>query len=336
MRDYKGHPFIGTRHSNGKFGPHINLDDEVITGLIRLHDKEGSEKRYQFPNLYPLIDLVHKQIMARFDEQNNAIIALFEREKEFRIEREIAGEYEMLFDQWHYAHSIRDKDKKSSQWDGVIKDSRQLLMKLRDKMPGKAPIEGWSTELADNIEQTGRMYTEILLFIIYARAAYEHDSIGVDPTLKKYCNQIKSKIMDLIDDTTKINLMFCAFFHREKNYDRVWQLFGIKNKGDADTILLNQIKSSSPRLVTNNEPFVIHSYINDTQQEYTRTIETTQYSNSQWDVFEVLWNIYDRVCKLEDFLAELENNRNDIDFTLTPESHKSMEGLIEQLTQKQN
>lgn len=327
----KSRSFLGTRHNDGKFGPHIDLDDEKITSLIRLFDNENNQKRYHFPDLSPVINVVYNQIQAGFDKQLNAIHHMVKQEQEQAFVRELAVKYELLFDQWNYASSVEDDQKKLSQWDDVVKMSRELLIHLRDNMPDRVPLKDWNYDLADRLEQTGRMYTESLLFIIYARAAYEDSSLGRDPTLLKYCNQLKDKVRAQLTGDAEIKLILCARFHRPEDYYRVWQLCGRKNQSDADATLLKHIEEIRPERVDDPHAFY-SSYSSNVQDAYCRKLETPRYTDSQWEVLYVLWNIYHRACQLEDFLEALRENSNEVDFSHTPESRESMEYLLNQLT----
>lgn len=87
-------------------------------------------------------------------------------------------------------------------------------------------------------DATGRMYIEALLFIIYGRAAYEGSSLGRDPTLRKYCSQLKEKVKAEPAGENSVNLMLCAAFHLQKDYSIVWRLLGMQNQGEAEADLL--------------------------------------------------------------------------------------------------
>ena len=75
-------------------------------------------------------------------------------------------------------------------------------------------------------------------------------------------------------------------------------------------------------------PFFLSSHVQDA---YRRDLETPRYTDAQWDMLCVLWNIYDRVCRLEALLEGLEKHGQKVDFTQTPEAHEVMKQLIDQL-----
>lgn len=318
--------FLGTRHRNGEFGPHIDLDDERISSLIRLFQDKDDQDRYKFPDLSPLIHVINKQLEAGFQDQQKFLTQQANQEKE----RELAEKYEILFDVWNTASSIEQEDKKALHWNEVISLAREVLIRLREEMPDYVPVKEWNSKLAEKTEQTGRMYTEALLFIIYGRAAYESSSLGRDPTLRKYCSQLKEKVKSQLTGENQVNLMLCAAFHRQDNYSTVWRLLGMQNQGEADASVLNYIQGLPVSRVVNDHS-VYSSYSSHVQDAYCRNLETPRYTDSQWDMLCVLWNIYDRVCRLEALLEGLEKHGQNVDFTQSPESQKFMKELLDQL-----
>ncbi|MEN4691274.1 hypothetical protein [Pantoea agglomerans] len=318
--------FVGTRHSNGKFGPHINLDDERISGLIRLYQGKEDQDRYRFPDLSPLIHVIHNQLEAGFQNQQRYLNQQINQEKN----RELAEKYEILFDQWNTASSIENEEKKIPHWKDVISLAREVLIRLREEMPDHVPVKEWNLQLAEKTEQTGRMYTEALLFIIYGRAAYEGSTLGRDPTLRKYCSQLKEKVKTQLAGENRVNLMLCAAFHRQKDYSIVWRLLGMQNQDEANASLLDHIRELQATCVEDNNSYYRH-YSSHVQDTYRRNLETPHYTDAQWDMLCVLWNIYDRVCRLEDLLEGLEKHGQKVDFTQTPETHEVMKQLLDQL-----
>lgn len=318
--------FLGMRHRNGRFGPHIDLDDERISGLIRLYKDKEDQERYRFPDLSPLIHVIHNQLEAGFQNQQQFLTQQANQEKK----RELAEKYEILFDQWNTASSIENEEKKAPHWKDVISLAREVLIRLREEMPDYVPVKEWNTELAEKTEQTGRMYTEALLFIIYARAAYEGSSLGHDPTLRKYCSQLKEKVKDQLSGKNQVDLMLCAAFHRKKDYSIVWRLLGMQNQGEADASLLEHIRGLRATRVEDNNSYY-SGFSSHVQDSYRRDLETPRYTDAQWDMLCVLWNIYDRVCRLEALLEGLEKHGQKVDFTQTPEAHEVMKQLIDQL-----
>lgn len=318
--------YLGTRYRNGRFGPHIDLDDEMISGLIRLYQDQEDQERYRFPDLSPLIHVIHNQLETGFQNQQRFLTQQANQEKQ----RELAEKYEILFDQWNTASSIENEEKKASHWKDVIDLARKVLIKLREEMPDHMSIKEWNSELAEKTEQTGRMYTEALLFIIYARASYEGTSLGRDPTLRKYCSQLKDKVKTQLAGKNRLNLMLCAAFHRQKDYSIVWRLLGMQNQGEADASLLEHIRGLKATRVEDPNSYY-SGYSPHVQDAYRWNLQTPRYTDAQWDMLCVLWNIYDRVCRLEALLEELEKHGQKVDFTQTPETQEVMKQLLDQL-----
>ncbi|POU03919.1 hypothetical protein C3369_00705 [Escherichia sp. ESNIH1] len=300
------------RVSNGQFaGP--MLDEDQFVALFRLYRNMDAPERYFFPDLEPAIRGINEQIREGARAQQKLYQQMQDAQQRKQQASELAGLYEDLFDQWNYASSIEDERRKEQQWDAVIRMARPVLMRLRDAMPAPVPVSEWNDELTAGTEQTGRMYTEVLLFIIFARAAYEPASLGKDPTMRKYCREIKEKVKALLAGNNGGNLLLSAAFHQPKHYQMVGELCGLHNQGEADTRLIEYIRSLDTRRVPDpHSPF--SNYHPEIQDAYARTVTTPRYPDRQWRMVCALWQIHHRVSQLEILLKQLEKEGGKVDF----------------------
>jgi len=322
--------FAGFRNSGtGQFsGPFIS--EEKLSAILKLIPAPESPKQYLFPDLFPLINFVNDQIgkgLKIHEEQHTRIMLQQQEKQQLEV---LAGRYEDLFTQWNFASSVDDKSKQDQQWKEVIFQAGPVLRLLREAMPEQTPVSKWSYELLHKTEQTGRMYVETLLFYIYARAAYEPSSLARDPNLRRYCSELKEKVVAQLSGRNGELLLLSAAFHEESHYSKVWQLIGIEDKAGADALLINQIREEQACRI--EDANALNSLYNpNVEDAYSRTIKTHRYPDRQWKMVCVLWHIYDRVSHLEALLDSLERHHESVDFTRTGETREKIDKYLQQI-----
>nr|WP_318379819.1 hypothetical protein [uncultured Enterobacter sp.] len=243
-------------------------------------------------------------------------------------ERQLAKSYELLFGQWNYASSIVDQKKKEDQWDKVVDKACDVLYDLREAMPVEKLISHWHDALARKVEQTGLMYTEALLFIIYGRASYEPMSLVYDPRPRQYIREIKAIIASYFDGENKANLLLGAALHETEHYEKVGVLTGFNTRTEADAFLFQNIKAISPVRIPHPSA-IMNLYMSDVQDAYSRTVRSERYTDRQWMVVCALWNLHRRVGRLESLLDALEEQESDSGNKTSGETHEIISAVLE-------
>lgn len=319
--------FLGTRLPDGTMGPH--LDDEQITQLFRLYPDKKSSGHYLFPDLSLMIHHINGQIQGEIRTQQEQTRRMLIAQQVQQLERELAEEYEIIFDQWNCASSLENEEKKDQQWDKVVDMARPILIHLREAWPKTKPVAEWDDALAGTIEQTGRMYIEVLLFIICARAAYEPESLGRDPTLQKYCQQLKKLVSAHLEENNADHLMLSAAFDssRTSEYNTLHILNGNRGPLNPDACLAAYVRKVTPqRLQEDNQLWSMYNHY--AVEDSRREVISTRYPDRHWHIVTILWGIYSRVEQLEKLLAALIEHGSKVDFRCTDEVREQMEQLM--------
>lgn len=297
-------PTLAFRTKKGTLaGPFLNEDQ--INGLLRLYKEQVSPVVTKFPDLSPAIRSLHQLIQDGFDDQARRLQGYMNHQQVLEQGRQLAKSYELLFNQWNYASSIVDENKKEYQWDKVVDKACEILYDLREAMPVENSTSEWDDVLAHRIQQIGFMYTEALLFIIYGRASYEPLSLVYDPRLRQYIREIKAIIGSYFDGDNKNNLLLGAALHRNEHYEKVGVLTGFNTKIEADAYLFQNIKALTAKRIPDPAALMDY-YMEDVHDAYSRTIRSERYTSRQWMVVCALWNLHRRVGRLESLLDALE------------------------------
>lgn len=323
----KSMPNLVYRRPNGTLGPFLN--EGQISGLLSLLKDQVAPAERSFPDLMPAIASLHKIITDGFEIQAQKLNLFIVKKEEEDLRRQLAKNYERLFNQWNYARSVEDPRKKESQWDKVVDQACDMLIDLREALPIEKDIDKWSESLADKVEQIGRMYTEALLFIIYGRAEYEPVSLLRDPRPRQYSGQIKDIITSFFDGENQTKLLLSAAFHQKKHYQKVANLSGLNTKLEADAFLFRNIQSITPVRIDDPNALFSH-YMEDVQDAYSRTIRSERYHSQQWHMVCVLWELYRKVCRLEALIEALEKQESELDSNASAKAAEIISAVLDE------
>lgn len=320
----KLNPFIGFRDKvSGRLaGPYIN--ENQLSALISLLPVSSpSPVQYVFPDLSPLIRHIHGQITDAFKAYSQG-----------HQNKQLEEEYELIFTHWNRASGMEDGPKKDRAWEKVTDRADPLLIHLRQAMPKAKSVKDWDEELIKDIEHTGRLYTEVLLFIIYARAAYERASLGRDPSLREYCRQIKEILAAHTGGNNTQPLMLSAASEAEQApyYTMLWEMNGQGPK-DPDSYLAQHVRSIAAETIPDNNRIIPSYYTHDVTKEKYRQVTFTSFSSLHWRMVMTLAQIHYRVTQLEQLLDSLTDSDVNVDFGGTRATREQVERMIAQLTE---
>lgn len=316
--------FIGFRDAvSGQFsGPYIS--ENQLSDLIKLLPvPRSSPVQYVFPDLSPLIRHINGQIAHAFRAHRQG-----------EMDKQLAEEYELIFTHWNRASGMEEGPKKEQAWDKVTDRADPLLIHLRQAMPAAKPVEDWDDELIRNIEHKGRLYTEVLLFIIYARAAYERTSLGRDPSLREYCRQIK-EILAAHTGGNNIQPLMLSAASEEERRPYYTMLRGLTGQGpeDPDSYLAQHVRSITAETPDNEFRLLPRAYNFDVTEVKYRQVTFTSFSSLHWRMVMILTQIHYRVSQLETLLDSLTNSDVKVDFDGTGETRAQVEKMIAQLAE---
>lgn len=318
--------FIGRRDpDSGQFvGPYIF--ENQLSDLIRLLPVSGpSQVHYVFPDLSPLIRHIHGQISSAFQTYSQG-----------QQDKQLAEEYELIFTHWNRACGIENGSKKERAWEKVTDMADPLLIHLRQAFPKAKPVKDWDEELIRNIEHTGRLYTEVLLFIIYARAAYERASLGRDPSLREYCRQIKEILAAHTGGKNIQPLMLSAASEAKlaPYYTMLREINGLGPE-DPDSYLAQHVRGITAETLPDNNRMLPLYYNFDVTTVKLRQMKFTSFSSLHWRMVMTLAQIHYRVRQLEALLESLIDGDTEVDFDGTDATRAQVEKIIAQLADPQ-
>lgn len=315
-------PFMGFRDTvSGRLaGPY--LSENQLSDLIRLLPvTRPSQVQYVFPDLSPLIRHIHGQIESAFQT--------YSQEQQVK---QLAEEYELIFTHWNRACGMEDGPKKERAWEKVTDKADPLLIHLRQTMPKAKSLNDWDEELIKNIEHSGRLYTEVLLFIIYARAAYERTSLGRDPSLREYCRQIKEILAAHTGGNNNRPLMLSAASEAElAPYYTMLRIISGQGPEDPDSYLAQHVRGIQAEDLPDNNRILPLYYNFDVPTVKYRQLTYTSFSSLHWRMVMTLAQIHYRVSQLEALLDSLTNGEIKVDFDGTDATREQLEKMILQL-----
>lgn len=315
-------PFIGFRDTvSGQLaGPYIS--ENQLSELIRLLPvSRPSPVQYVFPDLSPLIRHIHGQIAGAFQTYSQG-----------QQDKQLAEEYELIFTHWNRACGMEDGPKKERAWEKVTDMADPLLIHLRQAMPKAKSVKDWDEGLIKNIEHTGRLYTEVLLFIIYARAAYERASLGRDLSLREYCRQIKEILAAHTGGNNIRPLMLSAASETElATYYTMLRQMNDQGPEDPEAYLAQHVRSIEAETLPDNNRIMPLYYNFDVTTAKQRQVTFTSFSSLHWRMVMTLAQIHYRVSQLESLLESLTDGDTKVDFDGTDATRAQVEKMIEQL-----
>ncbi|MCH2683691.1 hypothetical protein [Leclercia adecarboxylata] len=318
--------FIG-RHDtdSGRFvGPYIF--ENQLSDIIKLLPVSGpSQVQYVFPDLSPLIRHIHDQISSAFKT--------YSQEQQ---DKQLAEEYELIFTHWNRACGMEDGSKKERAWEKVTDKADPLLIHLREAFPKAKPLKDWDEGLIRKIEDTGRLYTEVLLFIIYARAAYECASLGRDPSLREYCRQVK-EILAAHTGGKNIQPLMLSAASEAKLAPFYTMLRDINGLGpeDPDSYLAQHVRGITAETLPDDHRMMPIFYNFDVNTVKVRQVKFTSFSSLHWRMVMALSQIHYRVSQLEALLESLIDGDTKVDFDGTDATLAQVEMMIAQLADPQ-
>lgn len=315
-------PFIGFRDTvSGQLaGPYIT--ENRLTELIKLLPVSmPSPVHYVFPDLSPIIRHINEQIVSAFQTYSQG-----------QQDKQLAEEYELIFTHWNRACGMEEGPKKERAWEKVTDKADPLLIHLRQAFPKATSVENWDEKLINSIEHTGRLYTEVLLFIIYARAAYERASLGRDPSLREYCRQIKEILAAHTGGNNNRPLMLSAASETELApcYTMLREMNGQGPK-DPDSYLAQHVRGITAEAIPDNNRLLPSYYNLDVTTVKQRNVTFTSFSSLHWRMVMTLAQIHYRVSQLEALLESLIDANTKVDFDGTEATRAQVEKMIAQL-----
>lgn len=319
-------PFIGFRDAgSGQFsGPYIT--ENQLSNLIRLLPvPRPSPVQYVFPDLSPLIRHINGQIAHAFQAHSQG-----------QLDKQLAEEYELIFTHWNRASGMEEGPKKEHAWEKVTDRADPLLIHLRQAMPAAMSLACWNDELINNIEHKGRMYTEVLLFIIYARAAYERSSLGRDPSLREYCRQMKKILAAYTGgENTQLLMLSAASEVEWAPYYAMLREMNGQGPEDPDSYLAQHVRGITAETLHDDNRLMPLCYDFDTTTVKRRHVTFTSFSSMHWRMVMTLAQIHYRISQLEVLLDSLTDSDVKVDFDGTSETRAQLEKMILQLTDQE-
>lgn len=315
--------FIGFRdNASGQFtGKHIT--EEQLSGLISLLPAtQSSPDQFVFPDLSPLIRHISSQIEDGFK-------AITRAGEEMRLKED----YELLFTHWNRACGMDDGQRKERAWEKVTDRADPMLIRLRESMPSARSVKDWDDGLIQDIEQKGRMYTEVMLIIIYARAAYERSSLGRDPSLREYCRQIKEILATHTGGSNALPLMLSAASEEKQipYYTMLREINGRQGPESADSFLAQHVRAVEAETLDDDDLLLPRFYNFDVTSIKQRQMKFISFSSLHWRMVMTLAQIHYRVSQLEALLDAMIKNDDKVDFDSTGETRVQIEKKIAQL-----
>lgn len=265
---------------------------------------------------------------------NEQITQAFQAHRQGELDKQLSEEYELIFTHWNRASGMEEGSKKEHAWDKVTDRADPLLIHLRQAMPAAKPVEDWDDQLIRNIEHKGRLYTEVLLFIIYARAAYERTSLGRDPSLREYCRQIKEILATYTGGNNIRPLMLSAASEDELRpyYTMLRELNG-HGPEDPDSYLAQHVRSIKAEAPDDESRLLPKFYNFDVTEVKYRQVTFISFSSLHWRMVMSLAQIHYRVSQLETLLDSLTISDVKVDFDGTGKTRAQIEKMIVQLAE---
>ncbi|EHY3018593.1 hypothetical protein ABUO85_004345, partial [Escherichia coli] len=122
----------------------------------------------------------------------------------------------------------------------IMDDSLDFLLYSQDVMPNINP-DNLQYHDYEKVSSKGKMYCVALLFHVIARAAYEPESVGADPTLPEYCRWMKNWIKKTLGHDFLERIMINYALFNPAYFPALQRLSGEKETRDAHTFLADSL-----------------------------------------------------------------------------------------------
>ncbi len=215
--------FIGTRLSGKRYGPQSG--DMQVSEFISLISPQNAPHKVVLPDFTGLASRLDAQIRKQFHQ-------LKEDEHFLR--------YRQLSERWYQAGSISDRNNRSKRFEKIMDDSLDFLLYSQDVMPNINP-DNLQCHDYEKVSSKGKMYCVALLFHVIARAAYEPESVGADPTLPEYCRWMKNWIKKTLGHDFLERIMINYALFNPAYFPALQRLSGEKETRDAHTFLADSL-----------------------------------------------------------------------------------------------
>ncbi|HAM5260990.1 hypothetical protein [Escherichia coli] len=278
--------FIGTRRSDKRYGPQSK--DMQVSEFISLISPKNAPHKVVLPDFTGLASRLDAQIRNQFHQ-------LKEDEHFLR--------YRQLSERWYQAGSISDRNNRSKRFEKIMDDSLDFLLYSQDVMPNINPDDlQWHDY--EKASSKGKMYCVALLFHVIARAAYEPESVGKDPTLPEYCRWMKNWIKKTLGhDFLDRMMIYCALF-APACFPALQRLSGEKETRDVHEFLAEHVRT----LAQKNSSEVNY------RDQWQFTFGYTMFTKQQFEFLGMMRDVHYRIDCIEQLLLDL-IERKVVDFT---------------------
>lgn len=270
--------FIGTRRSGKRYGPQSK--DMQVSEFIALITPRNEPEKLVLPDFSGLARRLDTQIKNQFIQQQ---------------EDEYYRRYRQLSDRWYQAGSISDRTNRSNRFEKVMDESLNFLVYSHDVMPDINPNNLKFNDHAQ-VSSKGKMYCVALLFHIIARAAYEPESLGADPTLSEHCKWMKNWIKETLGSYFLKRMMvnFALFIPDE--FPALQRLSGEEEARDVNTFLADEVRIAREKT---GQEVNYHNGLHQLKFEYNH------FSREQFAFLYEMRDIHYRIDCIESLLQHL-------------------------------
>ncbi|HAV8436961.1 TPA: hypothetical protein JLC89_004652, partial [Escherichia coli] len=279
--------FIGTRRSDKRYGPQSK--DMQVSEFISLISPKNDPHKVVLPDFTGLASRLDEQIRNQFHQ-------LKEDEHFLR--------YRQLSKRWYQAGSISDRNNRSERFGKIMDDSLNFLLYSQGVMPNINPDDlQWHDY--EKASSKGKMYCVALLFHVIARAAYEPESVGKDPTLPEYCRWMKNWIKKTLGHDFLERMMINYALFNPAYFPALQRLSGEEETRDAHTFLAEHVRISAREN---------SSAVDYYGEQYQFTFGYTKFAGQQFKFLDMMRDIHYRIDCIEQLLLDL-IERKVVDFT---------------------
>ena len=152
-----------------------------LISLLANHDKPSA---MIYPDYGPLLDHFKVQLGFHMKEQRD---------------KHQAEKYQFLHNQWHRAATF-EGNTALLEWQHTMHTAEELLISLRRDLPQlEYNYESGQIHGTDGVHNQARIFTDVLLYNVTARAALQRETFKNDPALIEHVEYIRSWLKNQIE-----------------------------------------------------------------------------------------------------------------------------------------